>query len=72
MGHTNTGSYLRKSISKMHLSKLNLDSKTYLEIGYSNFYKDTRDWVLVHTQFRATEKKMQQTKKILKIEEWNL
>lgn len=25
----------------------------YMEIGYSNFYADTKDWVLVYTQFEA-------------------
>lgn len=25
----------------------------YIEIGYSNFYADTHDWVLVYTQFEA-------------------
>jgi len=24
-----------------------------MEIGYSNFYSDTKDWILVHTQFTA-------------------
>ncbi len=47
---------IKKELSKMHLSKLNLESKTNLEIGYSNFYKDTKDWVMVHTQFRAKGK----------------
>ena len=26
---------------------------TYMEIGYSNFYSDTQDWILVHSQFTA-------------------
>ncbi len=26
---------------------------TYLEIGYTNFYSDTKDWILVSTQFQA-------------------
>ena len=25
----------------------------YMEIGYTNFYSDTQDWILVHTQFVA-------------------
>lgn len=29
------------------------NSFNYIEIGYSNFYADTRDWVLVYTQFEA-------------------
>lgn len=47
---------IKKVLSRMHLSKLNLGSKTHLEIGYSNFYKDTRDWIVVHTQFTAKGK----------------
>ncbi len=26
---------------------------TYMEIGYTNFYSDTKDWILVSTQFQA-------------------
>lgn len=29
------------------------NSYNYMEIGYSNFYADTKDWVLVYTQFEA-------------------
>lgn len=29
------------------------NSFNYMEIGYSNFYDDTNDWVLVYTQFEA-------------------
>jgi outer membrane protein OmpA-like peptidoglycan-associated protein len=29
------------------------NSYNYMEIGYSNFYSDTKDWVLVYTQFEA-------------------
>lgn len=47
---------IKKTLSKMHLSKLNIGVKTYLEIGYSNFYTDTRDWIVVHTQFKAKGK----------------
>lgn len=40
---------IKKTLSKMHLSKLDIGVKTYLEIGNSNFYTDTRDWITVHT-----------------------
>ena len=43
----------KKVLSK----KLRYQDKTnayhYLEIGYSNFYSDTRDWILVNTIFEA-------------------
>jgi len=44
---------IKKELSKMHLYKKKSNSYNYLEIGYSNFYSDTKDWILVHTQFRA-------------------
>ncbi len=44
---------IRKELSKMHLYKDRENRYNYLEIGYSNFYSDTKDWILVHTQFKA-------------------
>jgi len=44
---------IKKELSKMHLYKQKGNSYNYMEIGYSNFYSDTKDWILVHTQFRA-------------------
>lgn len=44
---------IKKELSKMHLYKEKGNSYNYMEIGYSNFYSDTKDWILVHTQFRA-------------------
>ena len=44
---------IRKELSKMHLYKEKENQYNSLEIGYSNFYSDTQDWILVHTQFRA-------------------
>ena len=44
---------IKKELSKMHLYKKKQNSYNYMEIGYTNFYSDTKDWILVHTQFRA-------------------
>jgi OOP family OmpA-OmpF porin len=44
---------IRKELSKMHLYKDRENQYNYLEIGYSNFFADTQDWILVHTQFKA-------------------
>ncbi|WP_317198364.1 OmpA family protein [Aurantibacter crassamenti] len=44
---------IKKELSKMHLYKQEGYEYNYLEIGYSNFYSDTKDWILVHTQFKA-------------------
>ncbi|MEO9894500.1 OmpA family protein [Aurantibacter sp.] len=44
---------IKKELSKMHLYKQKGYKYHYLEIGYSNFYSDTKDWILVHTQFKA-------------------
>ncbi|MRI02173.1 OmpA family protein [Kriegella sp. EG-1] len=44
---------IKKELSKMHLYKQVGNKYHYLEIGYSNFYSDTKDWILVHTQFKA-------------------
>jgi len=44
--------------TKKYLSKKKLYSQKdndyhFMEIGYSNFYSDTKDWILVNTQFIA-------------------
>ncbi len=44
---------IKKEISKMHRYKIAGNAYNYMEIGYTNFYKDTRDWVLVSTRFEA-------------------
>ena len=43
----------RKTFSKKHWYKIKGNTYSYLEIGYTNFYSDTKDWLLVHTQFEA-------------------
>ena len=49
---------IKKELSKKQLYQIKGNTYNYLEIGYSNFYSDTKDWVLVHTQFvaKGTEK----------------
>jgi outer membrane protein OmpA-like peptidoglycan-associated protein len=44
---------IKKELSKMHLYKISGNTYNFMEIGYSEFYKDTRDWVLVGTVFEA-------------------
>ncbi|PIF01622.1 MAG: flagellar motor protein MotB [Maribacter sp.] len=44
---------IRKELSKMHLYKDTENEYHYMEIEYSNFIDDTKDWILVHTQFEA-------------------
>jgi outer membrane protein OmpA-like peptidoglycan-associated protein len=44
---------IKKELSKMHLYKLRENVYTSMEIGYTNFFKDTQDWILVNTQFVA-------------------
>jgi outer membrane protein OmpA-like peptidoglycan-associated protein len=44
---------IKKEISKMHRYKIVGNAYNYMEIGYTNFYKDTRDWILVSTRFEA-------------------
>lgn len=43
----------KKELSKKLLYQQKKNSYNYLEIGYSNFYSDTQDWILVHTEFVA-------------------
>jgi len=44
---------IHKELSKMHLYKDTDNSFTYLEIGYSYFANDTKDWMLVSTPYVA-------------------
>ncbi|MEO1012566.1 MAG: OmpA family protein [Bacteroidota bacterium] len=43
----------KKELSKGRLYKDKDNTYNPLEIGYSNFYSDTQDWILVHTEFVA-------------------
>ncbi len=43
----------QKDLSKKHWYEQTDNSYNFMEIGYSNFYADTKDWILVHTQFEA-------------------
>ncbi len=44
---------ISKELSKMHLYKDTDNSFSYLEIGYSHFANDTKDWMLVSTPYVA-------------------
>ncbi|MDO6517830.1 OmpA family protein [Zobellia uliginosa] len=44
---------IKKELSKKRLYQQKNNLYNYLEIGYSNFYSDTQDWILVHTRFEA-------------------
>lgn len=44
---------IKKELSRMHWYKDKENVFNYMEIGYTNFYKDTKDWILVNTQFLA-------------------
>ena len=43
----------KKDLSKKKLYSQPGNEYNYMEIGYSNFYSDTQDWILVNTQFVA-------------------
>ncbi len=43
----------QKNLSKNLWYQQEGNRYNYLEIGYSNFYSNTEDWILVHTQFEA-------------------
>ncbi|SHJ20915.1 OmpA family protein [Pseudozobellia thermophila] len=43
----------KKELSKKLLYQQRENDYNYMEIGYSNFYSDTKDWVPVHTEFVA-------------------
>lgn len=42
-----------KTLSKMHLSKVSGEVSNYLEIKYSDFYSDEKEWVKVEIEFVA-------------------
>ncbi len=44
---------IKKELSKKHLYKETTNKYTFMEVGYSNFYSDTKDWIQVYTQFTA-------------------
>ncbi|MGB5555124.1 MAG: OmpA family protein [Flavobacteriaceae bacterium] len=44
---------IKKELSKKSLYAVKDNDYNYLEVGYTNFYSDTKDWILVHTQFKA-------------------
>ncbi|MDB4292957.1 OmpA family protein [Maribacter sp.] len=48
----------RKEFSKKLWYTIADNDYHYMEIGYTNFYSDTKDWLLVHTEFvaKGTEK----------------
>ena len=43
----------KKNLSKKKLYDHKGNDYNFMEIGYSNFYSDTQDWILVNTQFVA-------------------
>lgn len=44
---------VKKELSKKHLYGITTNKYTFMEVGYSNFYSDTKDWIQVYTQFTA-------------------
>ena len=44
---------IKKELSKRILFQQKNNVYHSLEIGYTNFYRDTKDWILVHTEFVA-------------------
>lgn len=47
------GVSIKKELSKKHIYQQIDYDYNFLEIGYSNFYSDTQDWILVHSEFVA-------------------
>ncbi len=43
----------KKELSKNRLYQQSDNAYTYVEIAYSNFYSDTQEWILVHSEFVA-------------------
>ena len=43
----------RRTLSKMHLYRIKENTYHFLEINYSEYYKDKKDWVKVSTSFTA-------------------
>ncbi|NAS11074.1 OmpA family protein [Flavobacteriaceae bacterium R33] len=44
---------IKKTLSRMHLYRQQGNAYNSMEIGYTNFYRDTKDWILVNTRFEA-------------------
>ena len=44
---------IKKELSKKQLYNETTNKYTFMEVGYSNFYSDTKDWIQVYTQFTA-------------------
>ncbi|WP_297705469.1 OmpA family protein [uncultured Eudoraea sp.] len=44
---------IKKELSKMHMYKIVGNTYNFMEIGTTNFYRDSRDWVVVSTRFVA-------------------
>jgi outer membrane protein OmpA-like peptidoglycan-associated protein len=44
---------IKKELSKRHWYRQKGNAYHYLEIGYTNFYSDTQDWIRVNTRFIA-------------------
>ncbi len=51
---------IKRELSKSHWYRQKGNAYSYLEIGYTNFYSDTQDWIPVSTRFvaKGTEKYM--------------
>lgn len=51
---------IKKELSKKRIYQKKDYDYNFFEIGYSNFYSDTHDWMLVHSEFvaKGTEKYM--------------
>ena len=47
---------VKKELSKKHLYGITTNKYTSMEVGYSNFYSDTKDWIQVYTQFIQKER----------------
>ncbi len=43
----------KREMSKGKIYKDGIENYNFMEIGYSNFFSDTKDWILVNTQFTA-------------------
>jgi len=47
---------VKRPLSKKKIYEQKSNVYNFMEIGYSNFYSDTQDWILVNTQFTAKGK----------------
>ncbi len=43
----------KRELSKGKIYKDGIENYNFMEIGYSNFFSDTKDWILINTQFIA-------------------